>query len=87
MLLSVHQKILLRKTLAKYGININKLCSQVNSLCSKTRRTAREALSGLVSRYTGEGIMFLLGNPYTMTFKSTRSTLTDGMPRDSKKLL
>ena len=78
---SAHQKILLRKILSKYGVNANKLCTQVNARCHVVRKAARKQLCFLIRYCTGKGVMFALNHPYTKTFKSHRSSLNDGEPR------
>ena len=81
MIVSIHQKILLRKLLSKYGVNANKLCTQVNSKCVVTRQESRREISRIISVCTGKGTLFFLNHPYTMYFKSHRSTIKDSGPR------
>jgi hypothetical protein len=81
MLVTIHQKILLRKTLSKHGLNVNKLCTQVNNSCEATRKSARKQLSFFVNHCTGKSVMFTLDNPYTKYYKGFRSKLNDGQAR------
>ncbi len=83
MLVSIHQKLLLRKTLSKYGVNANRLCTQVNSVCETTRKASRKQLAFLVYYCTGKSVMFTLNHPYTKGYKSPLSTLNDFEPKHS----
>jgi hypothetical protein len=81
MIITIHQKILLRKTLSKHGVNVNKLCTQVNDSCDVVRKAARKQLAFLVHYCTGKNVMFTLQNPYTKYYKGFRSMLNDGQAR------
>lgn len=86
MIITIHQKILLKKILAKYGVNANKLCTQANSNHKSIRKEAREQLSYLINYCTGKGVMFSLNHPYTKSYKSHRSTLRDREARHSQEV-
>jgi ribosomal protein L11 len=76
-----NQKILLRKTLAKYGVNANKLCTQLNDKSEAIKKVARTEIAFLINHCTGKSVMFTLTHPYTRYYKNFRSPLNVGQTR------
>lgn len=70
MILTIHQKILLRGLLAKFSINANKDIALVNNRNTTIRRKARENLCLYVWYCIGSIIPFYLHSPYSKAYKN-----------------